>query len=272
MQFNLFQEVQNFVRDIIQNKSVIVDLAKRDLKVQHAGALLGPVWIYLQPLLFTLVIYIVFTIGFRSRPLSDSVPHSVWLLSGMVSWLFFSSYLSVCAGLVTQYSFLVKKIDFNLSILPIVKVLSGLPPHLTFVVIAIGLAAFNGIYPSLYTFQLTYYFSAMCILVMSVGWLTSSINLFIPDVAKIVQLIVQFGFWLTPVFWDVSQVPEKYHWIINANPMFYVVNGYRDSIIYNIGFWEHPEETLYFWSVTLVLCLLGARVYSRLRPHFAEVI
>jgi lipopolysaccharide transport system permease protein/teichoic acid transport system permease protein len=173
---------------------------------------------------------------------------------------------------VTQYSFLVKKIDFNLSILPIVKVLSGLPPHLTFVVIAIGLAAFNGIYPSLYTFQLTYYFSAMCILVMSVGWLTSSINLFIPDVAKIVQLIVQFGFWLTPVFWDVSQVPEKYHWIINANPMFYVVNGYRDSIIYNIGFWEHPEETLYFWSVTLVLCLLGARVYSRLRPHFAEVI
>ena len=68
-----------------------------------------------------------------------------------------------------------------------------------------------------------------------------------------VSIIIQFGFWLTPVFWNIKMIPEAYRWVIKLNPIYYIVNGYRDSFVYKIPFWEHPYETLYFWGFTLFI-------------------
>jgi lipopolysaccharide transport system permease protein/teichoic acid transport system permease protein len=131
---------------------------------------------------------------------------------------------------------------------------------------------FNGIYPSLYLLQLIYYFGAMVALLMGIGWLTSSTNIFVSDVSKLIGVVVTFGFWLTPVFWDISRIPEKYHWVIQLNPAAYIVQGYRDSIIHHIGFWEKPYQTLYYWILTFVMLKAGITVFRKLKPHFAEVV
>ena len=251
---------------------MIIELAKRDFKTQYTGSLLGVIWVYLQPLLYILVIYAVFSFGFRSRPATNDAPYSVWLISGMIPWLFFSANLSTGATIINQYSFLVKKINFSLSILPIVKLLSTLVPHVVFIFITALVAMYNGIYPDIYFLQIGYYIFAMCILLTGINWLTSSANVFIPDVAKFVSLVVQFGFWLTPIFWNKDQLPERYQWIITLNPMSYIVNGYRDSIINKTGFWERPDDTIVFWLICIFFCLAGATAFKRLKPHFAEVI
>jgi len=67
-------------------------------------------------------------------------------------------------------------------------------------------------------------------------------------------------------------VPEKYHILIKMNPIYYVIQGYRDCFIYKVWFWQHPVYTLYFWGVTGGIFILGAVVFSRLRPHFADVL
>jgi lipopolysaccharide transport system permease protein/teichoic acid transport system permease protein len=89
---------------------------------------------------------------------------------------------------------------------------------------------------------------------------------------QLVSIVVQFGFWLTPIFWNISTVPEKYHWIIKLNPMAYIIEGYRNSMIYHKWFWEDMNMTIYFWTITIILFGLGALTFRKLRPHFADVL
>jgi lipopolysaccharide transport system permease protein/teichoic acid transport system permease protein len=85
-------------------------------------------------------------------------------------------------------------------------------------------------------------------------------------------MIIQFGFWLTPIFWSMKMVPQKYYWIISLNPMVYIIDGYRNSMIYNRWFWEESGMTLYFWTFTAVIFVLGALTFKKLRPHFSDVL
>lgn len=216
--------------------------------------------------------YMVFTLGFRANSSSDGVPFVLYLITGMIAWTFFAQNFNAGSNILRQFSFLIKKLNFRLSILPIVKLLSALIPHSFFISIAIGLAWYNGFTPTWYTLQILYYLFASTMLLIGLGWLTSSTNIFVKDVSKVVGIIVQFGFWLTPIFWNISRIPQEYQWIIKLNPAYYLVSGYRDSLLYHKWFWERPHETLYFWGVTSVILLLGMIVFKRLRPHFAEVI
>ncbi len=261
-----------FFRDIYDKREILYELAKRDYQKQYMGSSLGFIWVYLQPLLFITVLYLVFTFGLRAGNISDGTPFIVYLITGMIAWFYFSENLSSNAGVISQHTFLLKKVDFRLSLLPIVKLMSSALPHLFFIVTALVVAAINGIYPTWYTLQLVYYFAAMVLLLLGIGWLTSATNVFISDVSRLVAVTVTFGMWLTPLFWDIAIVPPEYRWIINLNPFYYIVEGYRDAIIYGVGFWEKPLHTLYFWVETIVILLIGIAVFGRLRPHFAEVV
>lgn len=262
---------KHFLIDIYYKREILIELAKRDFQKQYMGSALGFVWVYIQPLFLITVFYLVFTFGLRAGGLTDGTPFIVYLITGMIAWFYFSENLLSNTNSIAQHNFLLKKVDFRLSLLPIVKLLSSVPSQIFFILIALIVASLNGIYPSWYTLQLFYYFFAMIILLLGVGWMTSSTNIFVPDVSKAVNLTVTFGMWLTPLFWDISIVPEKYQWIVKLNPFYYIVEGYRDSIIYDIGFWEKPYETLYFWTVTVSTLWLGITIFKKLRPHFAEV-
>lgn len=259
-----------FFCDILDKRSIIFELAKRDLQQQYMGSYLGFVWLFLQPLLYIFVLYVVFTVGFRAG-ISEDMPFAIYLVTGMVAWLHFSSNFSANTSVIRSYSFLVKKVDFRLSVLPIVQMLSSLVAHVFLILVAISLAWYKGYAPSLYTFQLVYYLFAMSALLLGLGWMTSSMSIFVKDVTKIVTIFIQFGFWLTPIFWNISMIPDKYRWIIELNPAYYIVTGYRDSIVGQVAFWER-DNTIYFWIFTLVTLYVGISIYRRLRPHFAEVI
>ena len=261
-----------FVRDIFDKRSVIYELAKRDCQRRYFGSYLGFAWTFIQPLLFISIIYVVFAIGIRGGISDTDIPFGLYLVCGMVCWLFFAQAFSATTNVIKEHSFLVKRVDFRLSVLPIVKILSASFPHIVLVLAAVLLAWFNGYVPSAYTIQVVYYVAATSVFLLGLGWLTSSTSIFIRDVPNIVSILVQFGFWLTPIFWSIEFVPEAYRWIFKLNPVFYLVNGYRDSIVAGVPFWEHPVETVYFWSITVFLLAMGATVFRRLRPRIAEVI
>jgi lipopolysaccharide transport system permease protein/teichoic acid transport system permease protein len=109
-------------------------------------------------------------------------------------------------------------------------------------------------------------------LLLGISWFTSSVSLFIDDVRKSVTLLVQFGFWMTPVLWSASNLPENHRWIAAINPLTHIVDGYRESITSSGLIWDDPGELAYFWFVCLSCNVLGALTFSRLRPHFAEVL
>jgi lipopolysaccharide transport system permease protein/teichoic acid transport system permease protein len=264
-------DIKKFVGIIFQKKDAIYELAKRDFQAQNKNTYLGIIWGYIQPLTYIFLLVLVFSIGLRSNP-GGEVPFVVYLISGMIAWQFFSATFSSLTQVVKTHSFLVKKGDFSLSIIHIAKILSALIPHLVLLLVTISVCWFHGLLSGVYTLQLIYYLASMFFLLLGLGWITSSTSIFIHDVSNVVTILTQFGFWFTPIIWNITRIPERYQWIVKLNPMCYIVNGYRDSLIYKIPFWSKPYETLYFWFFTSIVLLIGVVVFRRLKPHFGEVI
>ena len=107
---------------------------------------------------------------------------------------------------------------------------------------------------------------------LGLAWIFSSVSVFIQDTVQVVQVITRLGFWFTPIFWKIDLVPRKLQFWLEINPVYYLIKGYRNSLIYGIGFWETPGWTIAYWSITAVVFVAGAVIFQRLRPHFADVL
>ena len=266
------KEFFRFLKHIKENKNLLKTLTLVDFKEQYLGSYFGIVWAFVRPLMFIGVMWFVFSYGFRARPIEDGTPFILWLLSGMIPWFFFSDALSKSTNAIISNKFLIKKVAFRVSILPLVKILSSLIIHLVFVAILFLMFILYGYKPSWYWLQIPYFIFSMIILLLGLGWLLSSIRVFVKDINEFIAVIIQFGFWLTPIFWSIKMIPQKYQYIIQLNPVYYIIEGFRDSLIYHIWIWEKVYLTLYFWVVALVFFIVGAIVFKRLRPHFGDVL
>jgi len=159
-----------------------------------------------------------------------------------------------------------------MSILPIVSILTSLYLHAIFLLIFFILMGITGIGFTLYWFQSIYYLFATAILLLGFAWITASLSLFIKDVSNIIGILLQIGFWISPIFWSLDTFPPKYRLLLELNPLSYVMEGYRKSFIYGQPFWNDWRGFIYYWSFTLIILLVGMVTYKKLRPHFGDVI
>jgi len=249
-------------------------MTKRDFKANYLGSYFGLLWAFIQPLVTILVFWFVFTVGFKSGPTSTGCPFILWFIAGIIPWFFIADALAQGTSSIVAYSYLVKKVVFRVSTLPIIKIFSSLIVHIALIIIMLLMFMMYGYYPTIYWLQIPYYVIATFFLILGISWITSSLNVFTKDIGQIVAVILQVGFWMTPILWEFSMV-SKYPLmagLLKLNPAFYIVQGYRDSLIYNKFIWENWEWTLYFWCVTMFIFILGAVVFRKLRPHFADVL
>ncbi|WP_339204593.1 ABC transporter permease [Paenibacillus sp. FSL K6-3182] len=260
-----------YFKDIYKDRRTVFELSKKDISSRYLGSTLGAFWAFAHPLLLIITYWFVFQIGFRSFPIGE-FPFILWLLAGIVPWFFFSESVSSATSAIEQNSFLVKKIVFKVHLLPVVKVVSAFFIHIVFLSITLLVFIFYGVGVDLYLLQVVYYTGALFLLVIGLTWLSSALNVFLKDVGQVIAIILQFGFWLTPIFWSYSMVPSKYDLIFKLNPIFYIVQGYRDSFINKVWFWEHYKITPYYWLITIILLLVGARLFKKLTPHFSDVL
>jgi len=267
----LFRGFLDFVLTLFQRRFLIVEMAKRDISTQHVGSLLGFFWTFINPLVMIFILWLVFSVGFKTAPKGD-VPFVVWLTAAMAVWTAFTEIVNGSTNVIISNSHLVKKVAFPLSILPVVKLVGSFITHGIFISLLIMLILLLGMPFSAYWIQALYYFGAMAVLALGLSWITSSINIFARDTAGVVAVTLQIGFWATPIFWDIGIMPEKLQLLLKLNPLFYIVQGYRDSFIYFVPFWHHPQMTVYYWGVTCIIFVLGALIFLRLRPHFADVL
>ncbi len=268
---NQLSRFLNFFKALIHYRGLIWAMAKRALANQFIGSVLGFVWVVLHPLILIAVFWVVFGLGFKAKPLNN-VPFVVWLTAGLAAWTVFVNIISGSANVVVENRNLIKKMVFPSQILPVVKLIVALVNHLVLLAVIVVLLICHDIPFSLYIFQFFYYLLAAMLLGLGMSWGLAALNPFFRDVSHLVQVFVQVGFWATPIFWELRILPEKYHFIEYLNPMYYVVQGYRESFIYGIPFWAHPVQTIYFWGVVLFLLAAGGCVFKSLKPHFAEVL
>lgn len=259
--------------ELVQSRRLIWKLAKNDFKKRYAGSYMGAVWAMIQPVVTVLMYYIVFekVIGSPGRG-DGSVPFVLFLTAGLVPWFYFNEALNNGTNALLEYSYLVKKVVFKISILPIIKIIAASFIHVFFVVVLLIVAACYGYYPTVYTIQLVYYSVCLFVFVLALSYSTCAIVVFFKDLSQIISIALQIGMWATPILWDINSLDSAWVTILKINPLVYVVNGYRSAVYERQWFWQDFFSTMYFWIFTVVLFGIGAAVFKRLKVHFADVV
>lgn len=248
-----------------------MELAKNDFRARYTGSLLGVTWAFAQPTL-TIVLYLfIYQVGFRSAPPSQ-VPFVLWLIVGMAPWFFFIDALSGATISLLEYSFLVKKIVFEVSILPTIKLVSAAFIHTVVWLLVMAILTATGYPPKASWLFAPYYFFALFALVSGLSLFTAAITPFFRDMIQVVTVGLQFAFWLTPILWSIETAPAKFVRYLTLNPVYYPIQGLRESLLLGRTPLAHPMLTAWFWGVVLVLNLLGVALFRRLRPHLPDVL
>lgn len=260
------------LRKIKKDKEIVWSLAINDLSTKYAGSIFGTLWAFVQPVITILIYACVFQYGLKSSSPVEGVSYIFWFASGMIPWFFFSDGIRAVTNVLVEYSYLVKKVVFEIELLPVIKIISCLFVHLVFIGLLFLIAFINGEPITIYVIQLIYYLVCTVVLIYAIGKLTSSLILFFRDLGQIVNIVLDIGLWASPIIWSYHIVPENFRWIVKLNPVFYLVEGYRDSFINKKWFFEDPALMIYFWCVTIVLLCISSVVFKKMRPQFADVL
>lgn len=265
--------------ELLQSRRLIWKLAKNDFKNRYAGSYLGRVWAFTQPVVTVLLYWFVFghiMMADKKEILTAGVeaPYVLWLTAGLVPWFYFSEAINNGTTSLMEYSYLVKKVVFKISIIPIVKLIAALFTHIFFVCFMLLLYFVYGYKPEVYLIQLLYYTFCMFVLVLALSYSTCAIVIFFRDLLQIINIALQVGMWATPILWNISYLDGNplLQKILKCNPVFYIVNGYRNAMFGQTWFWEEPGATIGFWVFTAALFFVGAHIFRRLKVHFADVL
>ncbi|MDR9797202.1 ABC transporter permease [Aeribacillus pallidus] len=263
--FEIYKEMWN-------RRIMIHELSLQEIKREYAGTLLGFLWGLINPLMRIAVFWFVFSIGARaSIPIKNDVPYIAWLAVGMVAWFLLNDGFRLSQKSFRSKRNIIKNTPFPIPILPAVQILFSYYKHLIlFVVIGIVLAVTLDTI-SFWWLQIFYYDFAALMLLLGLGSVTAPIVAISKDFGRFLDTVLVFLFWMTPIFWSPENLGIAEN-LVKINPFHYIVQGYRDSLLFGIGFWEYPIYTLYFWLIVLILFVLGNYLYKRMKSIFLDIL
>ncbi|MCX4338285.1 MAG: ABC transporter permease [Lachnospiraceae bacterium] len=262
---------RDFLFDIYNNKDILTMLLSNDINARYAGSFFGGIWSYAQPLISIFVFWFVFQLGFKSSPVQN-MPFILWFLPAYIAWMYFQDVIAGSTTCLREYSYLVKKIKFKVSIIPIIKVLAAFKIHICFVVVTFLIYAIYGMKPTVKCLQLLYYSFAMVFLLTGISWLVAVLNVFIKDMAPIINIVLQLGYFAIPIFWNEEMLHPFVVKVLKFNPVYYIVEGYRNSICGGIWFWENVRYMCYYWGISIIVFCIGLWLFDGAKKHFSDLL
>ena len=272
-----YDKITVLPKELFQNRRLIWRLSKNDFKKRYAGSIFGGVWAMVQPVITVIMYWFVFDRIFHQTQVSQTtgepIPYVLFLMGGMVPWFFFSDALTSGTSSLLEYNYLVKKVVFKISVLPIIKIIAALFTHVFFTFVVMIIAWIYGYTPSIYWLQLPYYSFACFIMVLGLCYATCAITVYFRDLQQIISIFLQVGMWATPILWNIMMLEHsKFIILIKMNPMTYIVNGFRGALYEQQWFFEHFYSSTYFWIVTVLMFCIGSVIFKKLKVGFADVL
>ena len=256
----------NHIHELYRYRDLILRLAWSDFKLRYKSSALGFFWSLLEPLLMLVVLYVVF-----SNLMRIQVEHyQLFLLLGIILWNFLERGTSLSIWGIIGKPSLVQKVYFPRDILVISTCITALMmTALEFVVFIIFMVIFR-VMPgwTVTYFPILFIFEFLIILGLSIA--LSALNVYFRDVQFIWRLVVQVGFFATPILYPITIFPENVRRIVMLNPMAQIITMMRDCTLYRIA--PDPLNLAYVAICAMALLLLSYAIFDRLEPKFAEAI
>jgi lipopolysaccharide transport system permease protein len=263
---------------LVKNRRLMFDLARRDAIGRYKGSFLGIFWSLVTPLLMLSIYTFVFSEVFKSRwggaaagaHTASKGEFAVVLFAGMIMFNLFSECINRAPTLVLSHSNFVKKIVFPLEILPCVTLLSALF-HLCVSVFILLMAEWliSGAVPPT-AFLLPIVLIPLCVLILGVSWLLAATGVYLRDIGQTIGIIITALMFLSPVFFPVSSLPERFRTFVYFNPMTYPIEQSRDVLVWGQSIsWTHWGI---YSAVAVFVAWLGFAWFQKTRRGFADVI
>jgi len=265
--------LMDIFKPLTQHVHLLVQLSKRGIQSRYRGSVLGMFWSLLTPLLMLLVYSFVFSVVFKAKwnhPGAEDANFGVILFSGMIIHALFSEPMVLSSTSITGNTQYVKKVVFPLEIIAwsttIVASFQALISF--FILIVFMLLSGMTIHPTLLLFPVVV--APLILFSIGLGWILSSLTVFIRDIAQLVGIVSTIALFISPVFYPVERLPLQWQTIIYLNPISYIVDQMRRIAIYG----EMPDwgGLGVYTLISLLVAWTGLNIFQRLRAGFADVL
>ena len=248
-------------------------LALYEIKSANKNNYLGLAWELINPAIQIAIYWFIFGFGIREREPIDGDPFFQWMLAGIVIWFFFNPSIIEGSKSIYQRVKMLSKMNFPMSLVPNIIIFSKFYSHIGLLILTIILLNLTGYPISLYYLQLPLYVFGGYLFIFSLSLITSTLNTFIRDLQMLLQALLRMLLYMTPILWATSSLPEWLQIVLKLNPLYYLVEGYRYSLLGKEWYFaNHWEYTLYFWGITLFLLFIGSMLHVKFRRRFIDFI
>ncbi|WEG73784.1 ABC transporter permease [Vagococcus intermedius] len=270
-------DVKLVLQEQLNNLGIIRRISKYEEKATYQSHYLGLVWQFLNPAIQIGIYYLVFGLGVNQGKQVDGVPFIIWMLIGIIAWFFISSSILGCSNSIYRQVGMVSKMKFPVSILPSVNITSNFVSYRAMMALLIVAMFFGGVTPSLYWLQYFYYFLCMIAFLFAFGILNATITVLVRDYHIMLQSILRLLFYVSGPIWNMKtmaqfQGKDTIVRILELNPIYYIIDGFRDSFLSKAWFWEKGSQTLLFWLIVGFLLIVGSHLHMKFRARFVDFI
>ena len=262
------------VRAMRANWNILRMTAERYVRAKYKGSTLGLLWTFIQPLMMLCVYAFVFGVVFHSRwagaAEGSRLSFVVIMFFGMTLYSIFSECVSACCLEVTGHPNFVKKVVFPLEVLPVARLLTTLSLNLPwFLLLFLGAVFFLGtLSPTMLLLPLV--LLPLLQLTLGVSYFVASLGVYVRDTQHAVVIVLRILWFLTPIFYPVTAVPERFRPVLEANPLTIIVEQGRRVFLY--GQWPEWIPLLVVMSISALVLQLGFIWFCRTKEGFADVL
>ncbi len=263
----------HFMRNLYRIRFMLKAMALRELKATYVGSFFGFFWAVLNPLCQIAIYGVVFGFFLKGTvpPEYGTKSFFLYLVTGLIPWQFFAQTIGASSNVLLAYGNLVKRaVGFPCEVLPIVSVISNTVSQLVSIAILYAIViAFTGASSPNMLLVLVYLLFAIIICV-GLGWMLSSLTVFLRDIPQVIGLILTGMFFFIPICYAPSVVPAKVLFVMKLNPIYHVIEGYRLACL--TGKPLRALDFAYLAIASVLIAGLGGVLFRRLKPEFAEVM
>lgn len=248
-------------------RELLYFLTLRDIKVRYKQTLMGLAWVIIQPLTTMLIFTLVFNRFVRLD--AGPLPYPLFVLSGLLLWLFFANAVTNSTNSLISNSNLITKVYFPRMFIPAASVGAGLVDLAVAFLLLIVLVFYYGVSLTSNLLLLPVFIMMMTLLALGVGLLSAALTVKYRDLRHALPFIIQLWMFASPVIYPASIVPEKWKWLLTVNPVAGIIEGFRTSLSGGNFNWMHVFLSA---VITIVLLVCSIYVFRRFEDTFADVV
>ena len=253
-----------------QYKGFVLGMVWREFRGRYLNSLLGSIWSILNPMAMVFVYTVIFSKLMRARidGVDDSMAFGLFICAGLLSWGFFSELLSRCPNIFIDQANLLKKVSFPRTTLPVILLFSTTINFAIIFIIFLIFLILTGRFPGWAIISFIPLLLMQQAFALGLGMLLGTLNVFFRDVGHFLSIVLQFWFWLTPIVYPMSILPERIYDMLKLNPMTQLVVAYQNIIL--LGKWPNWDQFRFHIIITFVILIIGFSVFKKLSVDIVD--